>query len=112
MDLAQHGNRYVDGRAPWQSIKTDRARTATTLWVGLHIVATLRTVIYPYLPFSSDKLHALLGETGTVLSTGWRRTTVEAGRTLPPPKALFKKLEPGIVEMEVARMHGGEPVRT
>ncbi|MBI2964794.1 MAG: methionine--tRNA ligase [Chloroflexi bacterium] len=111
MELAQHGNRYVDGKAPWQSIKTDRARTATTLWVGLNVIATLRTVIYPYLPFSSEKLHALLGEPATVLSTGWRRTTPEAGRTLPPPKALFKKLEPGIVEMEVDRMHGEEPVK-
>ncbi|MDO8484525.1 MAG: hypothetical protein Q7S35_06225, partial [Candidatus Limnocylindrales bacterium] len=74
--------------------------------------ATLRTVSYPYLPFSSEKLHALLAEPGTVLSTGWRRTTPETGRTLPPPIALFKKLEPSIVEMEVARMRGGEPVKT
>jgi methionyl-tRNA synthetase len=111
MELAQHGNRYVDGRAPWQTIKTDRGRTATTLWVGLNLVITLRTVMHPYLPFASEKLHGLLAEPGTVRSAGWRRSTVVPGRALPPPVALFRKLEPSIVEEEVVRLRGGEPVR-
>lgn len=106
MELAQAGNRYVDGKAPWQTIKQDRIRTATTLWVGLNMVATLRTVSYPYIPFSSEKMHALLAEPGTVLETGWRRVEPEVGRKMPAPLALFKKLEPTIVDEEVSRMSG------
>jgi methionyl-tRNA synthetase len=67
--------------------------------------------MHPYLPFSSEKLHGLLAEPGTVRSAGWRRSSVVPGRALPPPVALFKKLDSSIVEEEVARLHGAEPVR-
>jgi hypothetical protein len=38
-------------------------------------------------------LHGLLGYTDTIESTGWRFEPVPAGRKLPAPTQLFKKLE-------------------
>ncbi|MBI4306010.1 MAG: methionine--tRNA ligase [Chloroflexi bacterium] len=113
MDLAQIGNRYVDQKAPWQTIKNDRQRTATTLWVGMNIVSTLRTICYPFVPFAAERIHQLLAEKGDVLSAGWRRTLPEAGRKLPQPAALFKKLEPSVADEELARLYGtATPART
>ncbi len=104
MALAQHGNRYVDGRAPWAQVKEDRTAAATTLWTALNIVETLRTVSYPYLPHSAQKLHGLLGHDGDVLSSGWQRHEPEPGTNLPSPTPMFKKLDDSIVEEEAERL--------
>ena len=104
MELARVGNRYLDAKQPWTTRRTDLARTATTLNVALEVIATLRTVWYPFLPFSSEKLHFALGFDGAVLSDGWARRNVEPGRSLPAPVPLFQKLDPSIVEDEKARL--------
>ncbi len=104
MALAQHGNRYVDARAPWTLVKTDRASAATTLWVSLNIAATLRTVMYPYLPATAEKAHAMLGLSGDVLKSGIKRADMVPGSSLGEPVALFKKLDDSIVEAENARL--------
>ncbi len=104
MELARVGNRYLDAKQPWTTRRTDLARTATTLNVALEVIATLRTVWYPFLPFSSEKLHSALGFDGAVLSDGWARRNVEPGSLLPAPVPLFQKLDPSIVEDEKARL--------
>ena len=104
MALAQHGNRYVDARAPWKQVKEDRDAAATTLWTALNIVETLRTVAYPYLPHSSQTLHELLGHTDDVLKTGWQRHQPLTGTVLPTPTPMFKKLEESIVGEEAERL--------
>ena len=104
MALAQHGNRYVDARAPWVQVKEDRAAAATTLWTALNIAETLRTVSYPYLPHSAQRLHELLGHEGDVLSSGWQRREPTPGTTLPSPSPMFKKLDESIVEEEAERL--------
>jgi methionyl-tRNA synthetase len=104
MALAQHGNRYVDGKAPWVQVKSHREGAATTLWTALNIAATLRTAMYPYLPFAAEKTHAMLGFTGSVLQAGWKRGEIKPGARLGEPAPLFKKLDVSIVEAEYARL--------
>jgi methionyl-tRNA synthetase len=83
----------------------------------------------PFLPFSSQKLHELLGYDGwlagplefreieedddrhTILTgdyTDWVRrwepSELPAGQKLREPEPLFKKLDPGIVEDELRRL--------
>jgi len=93
MGLAAHGNRYLDEQAPWRQIKSDRARCATTLHVCLQMIGALRTVTQPYLPFSSQRLHAMLGGDGDVGAMGWGQTPLSDGQALREPTPLFKKLE-------------------
>ena len=68
------------------------------------MIATLRTLFSPYLPFSCEKLHRLLGEEQSVQSLGWQVVAPTPGRLLPAPAPLFKKLEPSIVAEEEARL--------
>ena len=64
MALARDVNKYVDEKAPWFSIKTDRERTATTLYVTLRAIDSLKVLFAPFLPFTGQRLHAMLGYSG------------------------------------------------
>ncbi len=108
MALAEETNRYLDAKAPWKTIKEDRQTTATSLWVAINVINTLKLAFYPFLPFSSQKLHDLLGFSGSVQEQGWQMVEVPAGRPLAEPEALFTKLdEKQVVEEETARL--GQP---
>ena len=104
MGVAQEANKLLDLEAPWKSVKEDRAKAGTTLWVALYLISTLKTVMQPYLPFSSQQLHTLLGFDHDLESTGWNIDEPIPGITLPAPKPLFTKLDESVVEDEVQRM--------
>ncbi len=104
MALAQHGNRYMDRKAPWAEVKTDRAAAGTTLWTALNIVSTLRTVMHPFVPFASEEIHDMLGFEGSVVEGGWARREVLPGAPLRRSRPLFRKLDESVVEDEYARL--------
>ncbi|MFQ6016142.1 MAG: methionine--tRNA ligase, partial [Anaerolineae bacterium] len=129
MALAHQANRYLDERAPWFQIKEDRESTATTIYVALRVVDSLKILFSPFLPFSSQRLHQYLGYSDNLLGeltvetfqeakkshealvyrsdlTGdrWHPSELPAGQQLRQPQPLFKKLEEKIVEEEVARL--------
>ncbi|HEU5278834.1 MAG TPA: methionine--tRNA ligase [Gaiellaceae bacterium] len=130
MRLSSIGNQYVDHQAPWAVIKEDRERAATILFVALRIVDSLKTIFTPFLPFSSQRLHELLGYEGWIagplefreieeeagerhtILTGnyanwigrWEPSALPSGQKLSEPQPLFRKLDPGIVEEELARL--------
>jgi methionyl-tRNA synthetase len=120
MRASSLANQYISEQAPWATIKTDRERAATVLNVALRCVDSLKVLFTPFLPFTSQRVHELLGyddvlsgplelrdvtepsgRTHTILTgdyTGWRRgwgpTDLPAGQKLREPAPLFKKLDP------------------
>lgn len=104
MLLAQDTNRYLDEKSPWKTLKTDRAACATSLYVSLSVINTLKTLFYPFLPESSQKLHRLLGGRGFVKDEGWAVHELPAGQKLGAPEALFVKLDEAVVAGENARL--------
>jgi methionyl-tRNA synthetase len=130
MALAREVNRYLDEKAPWFQIREDRAAAATTLFVALRAIDSLKLLLAPILPFTSEQLHRLLGygdrlfgdiviepgpETGghevlryrPAASEGrdrWAPSELEAGRPLPPPQPLYQKLEESVIEEERQRL--------
>ena len=104
MSLAQLGNRYIDAKAPWSTLRDSPGRTATTMWVCLNVLSCLKTVTYPFIPFSAQRLHELLGFPGKVEDTGWSFQEVESGRVLSRPEPLFTKLDDKVVEEESQRL--------
>jgi methionyl-tRNA synthetase len=93
MAVARAANRYLDEQAPWKQIKVDRDAAGTSIYVMLQVISGLRVLFSPYLPFSSQKLHHLLGFAGEVSTGHWRSSEVPAGTKLPVPTPLFPKLE-------------------
>lgn len=104
MALAQEANRYLDDQAPWKTIKEKPQISATTIYVVLSVLSALKTVLYPFLPFSSQKLHTLLGFDGMVEAGGWKLQLLVSGQKLPEPQPLFVKLDEQVVSEEVSRL--------
>ncbi len=104
MSLAQEANRYLDDKSPWKTIKENRPAAATALHAAISVLSCLRTALYPFLPFSSQKLHEYLGFDGKVEDYGWQPTVPEAGQKLLPPQPLFTKLDEKLVEEETSRL--------
>jgi methionyl-tRNA synthetase len=130
MRLSSIGNQYVDHQAPWAVIKDDRERAGTILYVALWVVDSLKVIFTPFLPFSSQKLHELLGYEGWLAGplefreiaeeggkkhavlTGdysswvgsWEASDLPVGQKLREPAPLFQKLDPGIVDEELQRL--------
>jgi methionyl-tRNA synthetase len=132
--LSTRVNQYLEEQSPWTTAKTDMDATAKTLFSALQAINGLKVLFAPVLPFTSQELHAMLGEEGQLFGDlvvrdfseatrshqaltyddtnargRWERTAIPAGRTLPKPEALFKKLDTAIVEDELRRL-GKPPV--
>ncbi len=104
MSLAQEANRYLDNKSPWKVIKEDKPAAANSLYVALYAISCLKTALYPFLPFSSQKLHEYLGFEGHVQDYGWKPNPPSPGQKLLEPKPLFTKLDEKLVEEETARL--------
>ncbi len=131
MRIVGEANKYLSDQEPWK-IKDDRDRLGTILHVVLQVVSDCNTLLTPFLPHSAQRVFELLGGEGVhapmaaivevedldggpayPVLTGdysegarWTSTPIETGRALLPPKPIFKKLDPSIVEEELARLAG------
>ena len=104
MASAHEVNRYLDEKEPWKVLKEDRQAAADSLYVALYAISCLKTAFYPFLPFSSQKVHEYLGYSGTVEEYGWKPQELPPGQQLMEPKPLFTKLDESVVEEETKRI--------
>jgi len=129
MAVAHEANRYLDEKEPWKVMKEDRQAAATTMYVMLGVINSLKILFCPFLPFSSQKLHEFLGCEGSLIGqprvetfheeekshqalvydpptadVSWAPSSLPAGQALKKPERLFKKLDESIVEEELARL--------
>ncbi len=124
-------NRYVSDQAPWQ-LKAEEQRDllATVLHVTVQAVADCNLLLSPFLPHSANAVDRVLGGPGDVapmpevvevedldggpsypVITGdyssapaWGRRPVVPGTPVAKPVPVFTKLDPGVVEDELARL--------
>jgi len=129
MRASSLANQYVAAQQPWALVKTDRDRAATVLYVALRCVDSLKTLLAPFLPFTSQTVHELLGYDGYIAGplefrevdedghphqvlTGdyaswvgsWEPSELTPGQSLQEPRQLFRKLDDSVVEEELERM--------
>ncbi|BCJ26158.1 methionine--tRNA ligase [Actinocatenispora sera] len=131
MRVVAEANKYISESAPWK-LGEDRERQGTVLHTALQVVSDCNTLLSPFLPHSAQRVHELLGGAGVVapqpeirevddldggpgypVLTGdyadapaWESTPLPAGRELAKPKPVFTKLDPSIVDEELARLGG------
>ena len=122
-------NKYVTDSEPWK-IKEDRDRLGTVLHVMAQCVSDLNVMLSPFLPFTANQIDAILGGDGVVqplpqlveaedldggagypIITGdysgtraWGRTPITVGTTVEKPTPVFTKLDPALVDEELARL--------
>jgi len=104
MAAAREVNRYLDEKAPWKVIKEDRPAAADSLYAALYAISCLKTALYPFLPFSSQKVHEYLGFAGRVEEYGWQVQDLPPGQRLREPQPLFTKLDEAVIEEETRRI--------
>jgi methionyl-tRNA synthetase len=131
MGLAAEVNRYLNEREPWKEIREDRTRAATTIYVAMRAIDSLKLMFAPFLPFSSQRVHEMLGDEGdlvgrlTVRSVAertrehlvltyeadprirWEPSRLPPGQRLGEIRPLFEKIDEGRAEEERARL--GQP---
>jgi len=95
MKIARSANQYLDNKKPWHTIKSSVLETEKTLWVSLAILNCLKIALHPFLPFTAEKLHFMLGYEDDITLYGWNwdPDDLGSGLVLPKPKPLFKKIE-------------------
>ena len=131
MRIVAEANKYLSDQAPWK-LKSDeeKPRQGTVLATALQAISDLNTLLTPFLPHSAQKVHELLGGTGVhapmpsivevddldggpaypvlmgdyTVGAKWESVTLPAGRALAAPKPVFRKLDPSVVEEELARL--------
>jgi methionyl-tRNA synthetase len=104
MGAARAANRYLEEQAPWRLIDEDRDRCATVIYTAIAAINGLKVAFYPYLPFTSQRLHGYLGYEGPVEAAGWQLLWPQPGQPLAKPDPLYRKLDPSIIEEEEARL--------
>ncbi len=104
MTLAQEANRYLDEKSPWKVIKEDKQAAADALYDAISVISCLRIALYPFLPFSSQRLHKFLGFGGGIEDYGWQPGFPVSGQKLLSPKPLFSKLDEDLIADEVSRL--------
>ena len=122
-------NQYLEETSPWTTAKSDIKATGRSLYTALQAISGLKTIWAPILPFSSQMLHELLGEEGSLFGEQlietyqensrahialtyndesavgtWSYSEIPPGRQLPQPKPLFKRLDESIADEEIARL--------
>jgi methionyl-tRNA synthetase len=127
--LAGEVNRYLDQQGPWFTIKTDREAAAKTIFTALRAIDSIKILLSPFLPFSAERLHRMLGYREPLFggleivtlqekershralvydpapATGrWEASALAGGRPLGVPEPLYRKLDDSIVEAEQARL--------
>src|SRR6266511_1196663 len=127
--VARRANQYLSEKNPWILLKTDRSRADTVIYTRLVVVDRLKTLLSPFLPHSSQRLHELLeyedviasapeiekiidhdGRERLVLSGAysrinrWEPAAIPIGQTLRSPAPLFQKLEESVIEVERERL--------
>jgi methionyl-tRNA synthetase len=111
MALAQKANQYLDESAPWKRIKEDRVAVANILNVAIEVICCLKTVLYSFIPFSSQKLHTMLGFDGKIEEGGWTIKPPAAGQKLSQPEPLFAKLDQDVVKEETENLLASQKER-
>jgi methionyl-tRNA synthetase len=125
-------NKYLSDQAPWKLRESDPERMRTICHVALQLVDDGKTLMTPFLPRSSQKVYEMLGGnevwsgmpridevdedggpaypviTGSYsgVAARWESMPIAAGTPLAPPAPLFAKLDPSVVDDELARLEG------
>jgi methionyl-tRNA synthetase len=105
MNVARLGNKYLAETEPWKVIKTDEDRVRTILNISLQIVANLEILIEPFLPFTADKLKAMLNYGGFQWGDAGKMDLLAEGHKLNEPALLFEKIEDAEVQAQIDKLN-------
>ena len=105
MNLARLGNKYLADEEPWKVVKIDPERVQTIMYVALQISAALAVVSEPFLPWSSQKLKAMLKlqpQPWAAVASG--KSLLEPSHQIGKAELLFAKIEDSEIENQLEKL--------
>ena len=130
--LTREVNVWLASREPWKKIRSDPADAACAIYAALRCIDSLKILFAPFIPFSSQQVHEMLGYEGQLFGSldiktfqeekgghqalvydgraavgRWAASQLAPGQALRQPRPLFVKLDAEIVAEE--RQHLGRP---
>jgi methionyl-tRNA synthetase len=130
MRIVSEANAYLSAMQPWK-LKDDPERRASVLHVALQLISDAKTLLTPFLPHSSQKVFEMLGGEGvwsgqpelvevddldggpsypvlmgdySAAQAVWESQPITPGVVIGEPVPLFAKLDPSVVDEELARL--------
>jgi len=110
MNLARACNKYFNDSEPWKTIKSDKERCGTTLYVCMQAIYTLAGIFNPVIPFSSEKIFKMLN----AKPVGWNdfgNEKLKAGHQLNKSEIIFPKIEDDMIEEQTKKLNNDETVK-
>ncbi len=107
MNLARVANKYFNDSEPWNTVRTDPDRCATTINVSLQIVRALSILLSPVIPFASEEIWKMLNLTGEAAGHSWdfaSELMLREGHKLGTAQILFTKIEDEVIESELQKL--------
>ena len=104
MNLARIGNKYLADTEPWKLAKTDMKRVETIMNVSLQICANLAIAFEPFLPFTAEKLRAMLGMAEVDWSKLGQLDILADGAKIEKPVLLFEKIEDSVIQAQLDKL--------
>jgi len=96
LELATEGNRYFQSKKPWETLKRDPEDCTNALYVSANIVRALAVLLWPFLPFTCEKLWSQLALEGNVHAKKLDdvdKLLIKSGHKIGEIEPLFKKIE-------------------
>lgn len=103
IEIASEGNRFLNDKEPWHTVKKDREKTEHDLAVLASVIRDLGSLIRPFLPFTSDRIFELIG-CDRFQSQSWRPAE-PTKMIIKNPRPLFRKIEDADIEEEDKKLH-------
>jgi len=97
--LVEEGNKYINDRAPWKTIKTDVNQAAADLAVAAQAIKSLAILIAPFLPSSAIQINKTLGISDNDIK--WEYPDITPIK-VSSPDPLYKRIE----DKEVKKQEG------
>ena len=104
MNLARIGNKYIADSEPWKVVKTDPERVKTIIYISLQLTANLAIAFEPFLPFSSERLRAMIDMPEFSWEDLGKTDLLAPGKVLPKPELLFTKVEDEAIELQMKKL--------
>jgi methionyl-tRNA synthetase len=110
------GNEYLTRAAPWTTIKTDRARAAASVRLGLNLVHTFSHLAWPMIPAAARTIHETIQPVaGNAEIIPWPEAPMaeeldqlQAGQPIRAADVLFGKITDEQISEWIGRFGGAE----
>ncbi|MBS1646107.1 MAG: methionine--tRNA ligase [Bacteroidetes bacterium] len=108
MNLARLGNKYLAETEPWKLIKTDAERVKTIMNISLQITCNLAVLGEVFLPFTSEKLFALLNVNPLKWGGAKQTNNMPAGHLIRKEELLFSKIEDTEIDIQIQKLQAAK----